>query len=204
MFITVEGIEGAGKSEGVSFIANWLKQHQIPLCVTREPGGTDIAESIRQLLLTKHEESMCIDTELLLMFAARAQHLDLVIKPALVANQWVVCDRFTDASYAYQGGGRGVESEKIATLEQWVQGDLRPDVTFLLDLPVELALERAKQRSTPDRFESEQISFFQQIRDTYLARANQEPDRFFVIDTSQALSQVQEELIQILERLIHS
>lgn len=200
-FITVEGIEGVGKSTCIAYISKYLMQKKIPLCVTREPGGTPIAEQIRQILLTRHTEIMADDTELLLMFASRAQHLTRVIKPALAAGKWVLCDRFTDASYAYQGGGRGVALERIAILETWVQHDLRPDLTLLLDAPVEQALMRMKHRAHPDRIEAEQQQFFQRVRDTYLLRAAKSPERYRVIDASVPLEKVELQIQQWLETL---
>ena len=169
--------------------------------MTREPGGTELGEKIRSLLLDANEDGMTVDTELLLMFAARAQNLETVIKTALAADKWVVCDRFTDATYAYQGGGRGVELQRIAQLEQWVQGNLRPDLTLLLDLPVQQGLQRAGQRSAPDRFEREQQHFFDRVRETYLIRARQEPNRFRIIDAAPSLEQVQQQIAAVLSVL---
>ena len=183
-FITVEGGEGVGKSSNLAFIEAYLRNAGKDVVMTREPGGTHLGEKIRELLLDAAQASMAVDTELLLMFAARAQHLAEVIKPALADGKWVVCDRFTDATYAYQGGGRGVDGQRIAQLEQWVQGNLRPDLTLLLDLPVQQGLHRAGQRSEPDRFEREQHSFFERVRETYLIRARQESNRFRVIDAA--------------------
>lgn len=197
-FITVEGIEGAGKSTAMQFIAQYLRAKNIPLVVTREPGGTLIAEDIRQLLLTPHEEAMAIDTELLLMFASRAQHIANVIRPALTKGQWVLCDRFTDASYAYQGGGRGIAAERIAALEAWVQGELQPNLTLLLDLPAEIGLMRIKDRKTQDRIEREQHVFFARVRQAYLARAQHFPQRFKIINAAEDLPQVQAQLLAAL------
>ncbi|MBS0359249.1 MAG: dTMP kinase [Proteobacteria bacterium] len=202
LFITVEGIEGVGKSTAVLFIGEYLKKHNIQVKVTREPGGTSISEEIRQVLLKSHTDPMSHETELLLMFASRAQHLAQVIRPALQEGSWVLSDRFTDATYAYQGGGRGIPVERIAALEQWLQGDLRPDVTFLLDAPLELAMQRAKKRSSPDRIESETHLFFQRIKDCYLQRAKQFPERFKVIDASLSLEEVQKQLLKELEKLV--
>ena len=197
-FITIEGGEGVGKSSNIAFVADWLRHHGKEVVVTREPGGTPLAERIRQILLDKTETTMCVDTELLLMFAARAQHLNEVIQPALQAGKWIVCDRFTDATYAYQGGGRGVAATRIAQLETFVQGQFRPDLTFLLDLPVEYGLLRANNRSAPDRFEQEQAEFFERVRSCYRLRAQHEPGRFRVIDASPALEQVQVQIEQVL------
>ncbi len=201
-FITIEGVEGVGKTTNIQFIAEFLRSRQLQLLLTREPGGTPIAEQIRDLLLTKSDEPLNDDAELLLVFAARAQHLAQVIKPALARGEWVVCDRFTDATYAYQGGGRGFSMPHIAQLEQWVQQDLRPDITLLLDLPVEVGLARAKQRSDPDRFESERTEFFERVRDTYLERARQFPDQYRIIDASRTLPEVQEQLAGVLTDLL--
>lgn len=201
-FITVEGGEGVGKSSNLAFIEAWLREAGKDVVMTREPGGTELGEKIRELLLDANQTGMAVDTELLLMFAARAQHLEAVIKPALAQDKWVVCDRFTDATYAYQGGGRGVELQRIAQLEQWVQGNLRPDLTLLLDLPVKQGLQRAGQRSAPDRFEQEQQHFFERVRETYLIRARQEPNRFRVIDAAPALEQVQQQIAAVLSVLL--
>lgn len=202
IFITVEGIEGVGKSTNIVWIQNHLMQHHVPVTVTREPGGTPIAEAIRQVLLTPHTELMTRETELLLMFAGRAQHIQTVILPALSAGQWVLCDRFTDASYAYQGGGRQIAYDRIAVLEEWVQGDLRPDLTLLLDAPVKLALSRAKHRSTPDRFESETEAFFNRVRQGYLDRAKQNPQRYRIIDASCEIQEVQQQITIILTEIL--
>jgi dTMP kinase len=181
-FITLEGIEGAGKTTQRDAVAGCLREAGLDVLVTREPGGSEIAERIRGLLLDPANTGMHGDTELLLMVAARAEHLNGRILPALAAGTWVVCDRFTDATYAYQGGGRGVPADRIALLEQLVQGDRRPDLTLLFDLPVPVGLARARGRSAPDRFESEQVHFFERVRETYLARAAAEPGRVVTID----------------------
>lgn len=194
MFISIEGIEGVGKSSAVATLATLLRNQGRTLCVTREPGGTPIAEGIRHLLLEKHREAMEIDTELLLMFAARAQHIASVIQPALARGEWVLSDRFTDASYAYQGGGRHIPDARIAILEKWVQGSLRPHITLLLDAPEVLALRRAKKRSDPDRIEEETLNFFSDVRAKYLARAEAEPGRFRLIDTRVSLDEVKAQL----------
>lgn len=200
-FITVEGTEGVGKSTNMAFIEQWLKKAGKELVITREPGGTVLGEKLRAVLLDAKEQSMSDDTELLLMFAARAQHLHEIIIPALDAGKWVLCDRFTDATYAYQGGGRGIEMARIAQLEQWVQGDLRPDMTLILDLPVDEGLARAGKRSAPDRFELEKHDFFNKVRDTYLARAKAQPERYQVIDASPAIPQVQASIQSVLEKM---
>jgi dTMP kinase len=201
-FITVEGTEGVGKSTNMAFIKDWLKKAGKELVITREPGGTELGEKLREVLLDAKEQSMSDDTELLLMFAARAQHLHEVIKPALATGKWVLCDRFTDATYAYQGGGRGIEMSRIAQLEQWVQGDLRPDMTLILDLPVDVGLERAGKRSAPDRFELEKHDFFNKVRDTYLARAAAQPERYQVIDASPSINEVQTSIQSVLEKMV--
>ncbi|MFM8342215.1 MAG: dTMP kinase [Methylomonas sp.] len=202
LFITLEGGEGVGKSTNLQFIQQWLLQHQIPVTVTREPGGTGVAEKIRAVLLERQDEAISEQAELLLMFAARAQHLQNVIKPALQQGQWVLCDRFTDATYAYQGGGRHMDMQTIAWLEQMVQGDFRPDLTLLLDAPIELGMQRAQKRGALDRFEVEQIDFFQRVRQTYLQRAAEHPQRYQIIDASLPLEQVQAQISAVLERLI--
>lgn len=189
-FITFEGTEGVGKSTQLANAADALKGLGVDVVVTREPGGTPMAESIRELLLAPRDEPVNETTELLLMFAARAQHLNNRILPALDRGQWVLCDRFTDATFAYQGGGRGVSSERIAMLENLVQGDVRPDHVILLDAPVETGMKRARSRGDLDRFEQEAVSFFQRIRDTYLDRAQAAPDRYSVVDAAASLEQV--------------
>ena len=199
-FITLEGGEGAGKSTCLAFVREQLEHSGRRVVVTREPGGTELGEQIRDLLL-HGRDSMCVDTELLLMFAARAEHLATVILPALANGNDVLCDRFTDATYAYQGGGRGVPDARIHVLENWVQGDVRPDLTLLLDLPVEQGLARAGNRSVPDRFEREQREFFERVRSTYLAAAKREPQRFRVIDASMALPDVEKQLRAALATL---
>ncbi|MDN6318332.1 MAG: dTMP kinase [Marinobacter sp.] len=197
-FITFEGTEGVGKSTQIANAADTLKKLDIDCIVTREPGGTPMAEAIRELLLAPRDEPVNELTELLLMFAARAQHLHTYICPALEQGQWVLCDRFTDATFAYQGGGRGVSSERIALLENLVQGDVRPDHVVLLDAPVETGMVRARQRGALDRFEQETVSFFQRIRDTYLARAAVEPSRYNIVDASASLDQVSRRVSELM------
>ena len=197
-FITLEGSEGSGKSTNLAYINQKLQQSGIEVILTREPGGTPLGEQIRELLLDHRQQVMADDTELLLMFAARAQHINELILPALEQGKWVLCDRFTDATYAYQGAGRGISEERIAVLEQWVQGDLRPDLTFFLDLPVDQGLARAGERSVPDRFEREQLDFFERVRRGYLKQAESEPQRYRVVDASVTLDQVRQQLDAIL------
>lgn len=199
-FITIEGIEGVGKTTNIAFIQTWLEEHGIDFLTTREPGGTELAEQLRELLLQPRQEIVDNTAELLMIFAARAQHLHSVIEPALQRGTTVVCDRFTDATYAYQGGGRGLDQGNIALLEQLVQGERRPDLVLLLDIPVEEGLLRAKKRSDPDRFEQEQTKFFDRVRQTYLARARQMPERYAVIDASRPLEDVQKCLAEVLEK----
>ena len=198
VFITVEGGEGVGKSTNVAFIAELLRAAGHHLVLTREPGGTAVAEAIRQLLLDNRQEPIAAMTELLLIFAARAQHLAQVVEPALAAGQWVLCDRFTDATYAYQGGGRQLDVAAIAELEQLVQGSLRPELTLLLDASVAIGQARASARSVPDRFELEQDAFFERVRQAYLRRAHAEPQRFRIIDASRSLVDVQQQLRNVL------
>lgn len=202
-FITLEGIEGVGKSTAVQFVNEYLKSQGKAVLATREPGGTPVAEAIRQVLLhTDSNETLLSETELMLMFAGRAQHLGHVIIPALQRGEWVVCDRFTDASFAYQGGGRGMSMEAIAWFENWVQKQLRPNMTILLDAPVELALTRAKKRSAPDRFEQETKAFFERVRECYLQRAKAEPKRFHIVDATLSIEQVQKAIQGILQKIL--
>ncbi|WP_438951369.1 dTMP kinase [Porticoccus sp.] len=203
-FITIEGGEGVGKSTNMAFICEWLDNHNISYIATREPGGTPLAEEIRALLVAPRAERVGEDTELLLMFAARAQHLSEVILPALRRGQWVLCDRFTDATYAYQGAGRGIDKGKIAQLENLVQGELRPDLTLLLDISVEQGLARARERGEPDRFEQEALVFFNAVRDCYLQRARQEPHRYRLIDASLPLIDVQNSMAMHLMTFLGS
>lgn len=200
--ITVEGIEGAGKSTIVECIKHYLQQKGMRFVLTREPGGTEIAEAIRQLLLAHYEEKMAEDSELLLMFASRAQHIASVITPAMSEGKIVVSDRFTDASFAYQGAGRGIAESRIAELEHWVLKTLRPNLTILLDLPVELGLERAKGRSNLDRIESETKQFFERVRAGYLDRAKRFPERYRIIDATQPVETVKQAIIAILQEFI--
>ncbi|MCK5873922.1 MAG: dTMP kinase [Alcanivoracaceae bacterium] len=199
-FITFEGGEGAGKSSNVQLTAAFLRERGVEVVVTREPGGTPLAEDIRNLLLAPRDEVMQADTELLLMFAARAQHVGALIRPALARGAWVLSDRFVDASYAYQGGGRGLSMSRIAELEKLVLAELRPDLTLLFDVPVAIGLARAGKRGDLDRIEREDLSFFQRIRETYLNRAAAEPERFQVLDAAAPLAEVQTQLLDSLNR----
>jgi dTMP kinase len=200
--ITLEGIEGAGKSSHTQFIAEKLQQVGKDVVLTREPGGTTLGEGMRKLLLKKNEEMMSDETELLLMFAARAQHVQQVILPAMTQGKIVICDRFTDSSYAYQGGGRGISIEKIRQLETWLfSGALsgfKPHLTLLLDLSVETGLKRAKARGEADRFEIETVKFFQNARDVFLKIAKDEPDRVKVVNAEQKLETVQSSILRVL------
>lgn len=196
-FITFEGIEGVGKSTQVILFAEALREADVEVVTTREPGGTEVAEAIRSVLLAHRDEKITPIAELLLLFAARSQHIVTVIKPALKAGKCVICDRFTDATYAYQGGGRGIYLQNILDLENLVQGDLRPDFTLLLDIPdINLALTRARGIGTGDRIEIEQLSFFERARKIYLARANGNPSRFKIIDADKPVPEVQQAVLQ--------
>ena len=197
-FITVEGIEGVGKTTNMEYLQQIITAAGKELVVTREPGGTPLGEAIRGLLLDSQYKGMNPDCELQLMFAARAEHLDKIVRPAIEAGRWVLCDRFTDATYAYQGGGRGLDTGKIAALEQLVQGDFRPDLTLLLDVPVEIGLARAGNRSAPDRFEQEKVEFFERVRQAYLDMAERHDGRYRVIDAGRPLAQVQEQLDDVI------
>jgi|TARA_Y100000310_G_scaffold323106_1_gene383046 dTMP kinase len=200
-FISVEGIEGVGKTTNLEFIERYLRQKGIDVVLrTREPGGTPLAEDIRTLLLQKRTEDVDAVTELLLMFAARAQHVSQVIRPALARGEWVLCDRFTDSSYAYQGGGRQVPQEQIEALEGLLLGEFEPDLTFILDLPVDEGLQRAEKRSAKDRFEQEERLFFERVRQVYLDRAKRYPHRCHVVETAAALESVQRELARVLDK----
>ncbi|WP_444886359.1 dTMP kinase [Microbulbifer sp. VAAC004] len=201
-FITLEGGEGVGKSTNLQFITQWLADRNIPFIQTREPGGTPLAEQLRELLLAKRDEAVDPTAELLMVFAARAQHLAKVIIPALKRGDWVICDRFTDATYAYQGGGRALDRALIERLENDVQGDLRPDKVLLLDLDPQIGLQRAASTGAADRFESEQLAFFHRVREAYRERAQAAPSRYAVVDASQPLVQVQQQLGQELQRLL--
>ena len=193
-FITIEGIEGVGKSTNIESMQTFLSENDIKFVVTREPGGTALAENIRELLLHIKQESPVELCELLLVFAARAQHLQNVIEPALEKGYWVLCDRFTDATYAYQGGGRGLSNEVISQLETLVQGSLRPDLTIILDLDVKIGLSRVKNRGALDRFEQEKIEFFENVRRAYLSIAARAKDRCVVINAGNERELVSKEI----------
>jgi len=199
-FITIEGGEGAGKSTMMDRLADWLEYHGHRVVRTREPGGTDLAEKIRAILLDDQHGELSGQSELLLVFASRAQHLEELIRPALARGDTVLCDRFTDASWAYQGGGRKMPVEWISALEQMVHGDLQPDLTLLLDLPVEQGLKRASRRGEADRFEQESSGFFKRVRQAYLVRAKSSADRFEIIDASGDIDQVWSQIESVLER----
>ena len=202
LFLTFEGIEGAGKSSNVQYVKQLLEAAGKNVMVTREPGGTEVGEHIRNVLLDPDLPAMHSDTELLLMFASRAEHYQHKILPALQKGQWVLCDRFTDASYAYQGGGRSIDMKRIRALESWVLGDFKVDKTLLFDLPVAVGLSRAKARSAADRIEQEEASFFERIRQCYLNRAEAEPTRFELIDAEQSIVHVQQQLDKSIALLL--
>lgn len=202
LFIVLEGGEGVGKTTNMAFMQSYLSDQGVSFSHSREPGGTEIAEKIRELVLHKHDENMTELTELLLIFAARAQHLQNVIEPTLAKGQWLLCDRFTDATYAYQGFGRKLSLDVIAQLENLVQQSLRPDCTIILDAPVEIGHARACARAELDRMESEDLSFHQRVRDGYLNRASEQPDRYAVIDANQPLALVQADLAKVLDSLL--
>ncbi|UTF60166.1 dTMP kinase [Gilvimarinus sp. DA14] len=195
----MEGTEGVGKSTNLAFVKAWIEAEGHKVLVSREPGGTPLAEEIRSLLLAQRDEPVDAAAELLLVFAARAQHLEQVIKPALARGEWVLCDRFTDATYAYQGNGRGLDTDLITSLEQQVQGDLRPDLTIVLDIEPELGLARASARAELDRFERENLDFFQRVRQGYRERIAAAPERYGLIDAGQPLANVQVDVAALLQ-----
>lgn len=201
-FITLEGTEGVGKSTQLANVAETLRSSGLEVVVTREPGGTPMAEAIRDLLLTPRDEPVHEMTELLLMFAARTQHLHTRILPELAAGRWVLCDRFTDATFAYQGGGRGVPAERIALLENLVQGDVRPDHVILLDAPVETGMARARKRGALDRFEQETVAFFERVRHCYRERAALAPERYNIIDAGRPLDVVSAEVSALVRGFV--
>lgn len=201
LFLTLEGVDGAGKSTHIPFMQDILHAHNIPVLVTREPGGTVLGESLREILL---QQPMCLKTECLLMFAARNEHIQKRIIPALQKGQWVLCDRFTDASYAYQGGGRALGAEQIRVLEQWVHAGLQPDRTWLFDVPLELARQRMMKTRVLDRFEKEDAEFFLRTQQAYYERVHQDPQRFIMVDASKDIDSIQAQLKQELLALIES
>jgi dTMP kinase len=194
-FITFEGVDGAGKSTHLNWFADSLRARGIDLLVTREPGGTPLGEKLREILL---HEPMHAETEAMLMFAARREHIAQVIKPALQRGTWVISDRFTDASFAYQGGGRGVPVEKLEQLERWVQEDLQPDLTLLFDIPVEVARQRLSNNVMLDKFEQEKSNFFEKVRNAYLARSQKNPARFVIIRAEKTPDEVKASLEKII------
>lgn len=198
-FITVEGVEGAGKSTLITALREYLEEAGHDVLLTREPGGTRLGEALREVLLDNHQREMVPEAELLLMFAARVQHVREKIRPALTAGTWVICDRFTDATYAYQGHGRGLSMDHIRYLEGWLQEELRPDLTVLLDLPVETGLERTGRRGGPDRFETEAGEFFERVRSGYLELARAEPERFRLVDASMPKDAVRAQVDELLK-----
>ena len=194
-FITFEGVDGAGKSTHLAWFADALRQRGPDVLVTREPGGTPLGEQLREILLN---QPMSIGTEALLMFAARLEHIEQIIKPALHAGKWVISDRFSDASFAYQGGGRGLDWDKLSQLEQWVHPDLQPDLTLFFDVPVEVARQRLANNASLDRFEQEQAEFFERVRAGYHKRVQQNPQRYIVIDAAQHMDNVKQKLEEIV------
>lgn len=201
-FITLEGVEGMGKSTALRFLEQQLDKRGIQYTRTREPGGTPLAEEIRKILLSKHKEELCAQTELLLMFASRVQNIEHVIKPALARGEWVISDRYTDASFAYQGGGRQIPEYKIAELAKWVQGEVEPDLTLLLDAPIDVGLERINRRTEKDRIETENNEFFKRVRSAYLELAKKNPHRYRIIQAHHPLAEVQEHILSALNELI--
>ena len=202
-FLVIEGIDGSGKSIQLPRIGDWLRRNEVETLVTREPGGTPLGESLRALLLDSRFSGMSPSAELLVMFAARAEHLDKRIAPALANGVWVLCERFTDATFAYQGGGRDVDPARIAALEDAVQGDTRPDLVIVLDLPVEVGLRRVEGRGAADRFEHENAEFFRRVRKVYLDRAREHPERYAVVDACADESAVTDRMIRVIsERLL--
>jgi len=202
-FITVEGIEGVGKSSNIEALVSHLEKAGYEVLTTREPGGTPLAEDIRHLLMHRGDEAIPEIAELLMMFAARSLNVSNNIRPALEAGKWVVCDRFTDSSRAYQSGGRGLPMETVDQLADWVHGDLWPDLTILLDAPVEVGMARAGNRSKPDRIEQEEHAFFEQVRERYLQLAAAEPDRFVILDTTRELAAVKADVVALAQQLIN-
>ncbi len=205
LFITVEGSDGAGKTTHIPFLERLLSEAGLEVIVTREPGGTRLGEALREILLHQPEQSICGNTELLLMFAARAEHLEQVILPAVRSGKCVLCDRFTDATYAYQGGGRGVDENRIETLEEWVQNGYQPDLTLVFDVPVEVGLSRTRSRQDQlDRFEQEDTAFKESVRRAYQDRARRYPERIKLVDSSYSIAQIQDVLMGHVESILES
>lgn len=202
--ISIEGIEGVGKSTNMDYVEKLLRQNKLNVIRTREPGGTKIGEAIRQILLSEHDEPLLPITEVLLLYAGRYQHIEHVIKPALTQNQWVLCDRFFDASVAYQGAGRQIGVDKVKALNAWVIDDFKPNYTIILDAPVEVAIERLQQRGKLDRIEQEQTSFFERIRSAYLKMAEKEPERFWVVDAQGDLASVHKQIDYIITEIVQA
>ncbi|MCL4113616.1 UNVERIFIED_CONTAM: hypothetical protein GTU68_001049, partial [Idotea baltica] len=202
LFITFEGVEGAGKTTNIEYIAEKITSAGHDILLTREPGGTELSEAIRELLISKEYPEMHVDTELLLMFAARSEHLNKKILPAINSGKWVLCDRFTDATFAYQGGGRGISESTISTLETLVQGSLKPDYTFLFDLNADIGLARAKSRGETDRFEQQHIDFFNRVRSKYLAMAEAEKQRYRIVNAEYDLATVQSQIDTLLKEIL--
>ncbi len=203
-FITLEGSEGCGKTTNMSYIEQLLNEAGVELIVTREPGGTPLGETLRTILLDSSQTTISADTELMLMFAARAQHMHEKIEPALDDGKWILCDRFVDATYAYQGGGRGFDLKRIAALDHWVLGGFRPDLTLYLDIGVEQGLKRAEARAELDRFEREKPDFFERVRSGYLDRVAADPDRFRVVDAGEPLEQVEQSIKRHIDQFLGS
>lgn len=199
-FITLEGIDGAGKSTHLKWLAAFLESHGVAVQLTREPGGTELGESLRKLLLD-NSQRLHPETEALLVFAARREHLDKIILPALAAGRWVICDRFTDATYAYQSGGSGIAWERIGILEKWVQGELQPDFTLCFDVAPEVGRNRSGRIKRPDRFEQEQEAFYQRVREAYLKRAREHPQRIHMVDANAAIDEIQSRLAALVKQL---
>jgi dTMP kinase len=199
-FITFEGIDGAGKSTHLKWLAAFLENHGVEITLTREPGGTELGENLRKLLLDR-AQSLHPETEALLVFAARREHLDKIILPALAAGRWVLCDRFTDATYAYQSGGSGIAWDRIGVLENWVQGELQPDITICFDVAPEVGRSRSGSIRQPDRFEQEQEAFYARVRLAYLKRAHQYPQRIHVVDASAGIADIQKKLTVLIKQI---
>ena len=201
-FITFEGSEGSGKSTQIKILKDFLQKQGIDVVLTREPGGTEVSEKIRNLLLDKQNKLLCTDAELLLVFASRSQHLHELIIPSLEQGKWVICDRFTDATFAYQGTARGLGFDKILPIKNWVQGELSPDLTLLFDLDVSIGLDRASKRGEADRFESEKVDFFNKVRKGYIRIAENEPQRVKLIDASESIDKVTQEMLSHIRKIM--